>query len=163
MLQLLVSLAWYLVTAFIHVLLHRSLALGWGKMTKHSFWIFVPGAGACAWLLFGVVPGQLPWSALLLYLLLASTHFLFFWSFFFDARSPSAKLLFLIRRHGPITREEILTHFSDAETVLNRVNTLLYEKFIVERGNRFSAASKALPIARFMAWYRHLMKWERGG
>ena len=84
-------------------------------------------------------------------------------SFFFDARSPSAKLLFLIRHHGPLTRDAILTHFSDEETVVNRANTLVYEGYLVDRGSRFYAADKALPIARFMSWYRRLMKWERGG
>ena len=161
--QFLVSIMWYLLTAILHVLLHRGLALGYGKITKHSFWIFIPGAAILAWLQLFMVPGQLPWSALLLYLLLSSAHFLFFWSFFFDARSPSAKILFLIRRHGPVTREEILAHFSDAETVTNRLNTLVYEGYAVKRGSRVVATAKSIPIARFMAWYRRLMKWERGG
>ncbi|MDP1722112.1 MAG: hypothetical protein Q8L37_02790 [Candidatus Gottesmanbacteria bacterium] len=163
MVQFFVSLGWYLLTALIHVILHRALALGFGKLTKNSFLIFIPSAMVIGWLLYFKIPGTLPMSALFLFLLFSGAHFLFFMSFFFDARSPSMKVLFLVRRHGPITREEILTHFSDAETVVNRVNTLLYEKFLVEGGNRLHAAPKAIPIARFMTWYRRLMKWERGG
>lgn len=160
---LLASVVCYLLTAFVHVLLHRALAFGFGKRTKNSFWIFVPGAAATAWFLNASAPHDIPVSALLLYLLLSAAHFLFFMSFFFDARSPSAKLLFLIRRHGPITRDEILTHFSDEETVVNRVNTLVYEGFLKMQGNRLVATTKAMPVARFMTWYRRLMKWERGG
>ena len=160
---LFVSIVCYLLTAFVHVLLHRAFAFGFGKRTKNSFWVFVPGALFTAWILYLIPFSDIHLSALLLYVLLSSAHFLFFMSFFFDARSPSAKLLFLIRRHGPITRDEILTHFSDDETVLNRVNTLVYEGYLVARGSRLYAAPKAIPIAQFMAWYRRLMKWERGG
>ncbi|MBI3955829.1 hypothetical protein HY339_01085 [Candidatus Gottesmanbacteria bacterium] len=160
---LLVSIACYLLTALVHVLLHRALAFGLGKITKNSFWVFVLGAVVTIRILYSMRPSDIPMSAILLYLLLSATHFLFFMSFFFDARSPSAKILFLIRRHGPVTREEIMAHFSDGETVVNRVNTLIYEGYIVERGNRFYASPKAIPIARFLAWYRRLMRWERGG
>lgn len=160
---LLAGVVCYLLTAFVHVLFHRVLAFGFGKRTKNSFWIFVPGAAATAWFLNASAPHDTLLSALLLYVLLSAAHFLFFMSFFFDARSPSAKLLFLIRRHGPITRDEILTHFSDEETVVNRVNTLVYEGYLVDRGSRLYADPKAIPIARFMSWYRRLMKWERGG
>ncbi len=160
---LLASIGSYLLTAFVHVFLHRALAFGFGKRTKNSFWIFVPGVVATAWLLNALPSQDILLSAFLLYLLLSAAHFLFFMSFFFDARSPSAKLLFLIRHHGPLTRDAILTHFSDEETVVNRANTLVYEGYLVDRGSRFYAADKALPIARFMSWYRRLMKWERGG
>lgn len=163
MVLLMVSIACYFLTALVHVLLHRVLAFWFGKRTKNSFWIFIPGAFLTAWILFALPPQNIPLSALLVYFLLSAAHFLFFMSFFFDARSPSAKILFLVRRHGPITRDEILTHFSDDETVINRVNTLLYERVIIERGGRLYAAEKAMPVVRFMAWYRKLMKWERGG
>lgn len=158
-----VSIACYFLTAFVHVLLHRALAFWFGKRTKNSFWIFLPGAAVTAWILSALPQHDIPLSAFLLYVLLSAAHFLFFMSFFFDARSPSAKILFLVRRHGPITRDEILTHFSDDETVINRLNTLTFEHVVIERGGRLYAAEKVIPIARFMAWYRRLMKWERGG
>ncbi len=156
MVQLLISVACYFLTAILHIVLHRVLAYGFGKLTKQSFLIFIPGVLVTGWIVFSIVPSDIPTSAMLLYLLLTATHFLFFMSFFFDARSPSAKLLFLIRRHGPMTRENILTHFSDTETVINRVDTLIYEGYLVEMGNRLYAADKAIPVARFM-------RWERGG
>ena len=159
---LLAGIGSYLLTAFVHVLLHRALAFGFGKRTKTVFG-FLSRVVATAWFLNALPPQDILLSALLLYLLLSVVHFFVFYELLFDARSPSAKLLFLIRHHGPLTRDAILTHFSDEETVVNRVNTLVYEGYLVERGSRFYAADKAMPIARFMSWYRRLMKWERGG
>lgn len=172
MLLFILSFLCYIATAILHIIIHRGIAVVFGKYMQKSFLVFGIGALVMAGVLFGmslrlskdhIWSASIPMSAYFFYLLLSATHFLFFMSFFYDAKSPSTKLLFLIRRLGPLTREEILTHFSDTETVVNRVNTLVYEGLLAHKGGRLVATPKAMPIARFMVWYRRLMKWERGG
>jgi len=159
MISLLVSVGSFFVTIAVHVLLHRVLAR-WGIRTVKTIMVYAVGVGILTAIVWSR-PFAL--TAIALYSVLVAAFLLYFLSFFVDAESPSAKLMGVLKKHGPLEEKQIVKFFSDKEIFEGRLAMLAQTGYIVQRNSRYIATKKGMVIARLFERYRKILRWDKGG
>ncbi len=160
----------FISTVVVHVYLHRLLKRH-SINTLKTIFIFPIGVIGTVLIVFTQdhLPSgslwtlPLPLTSLALYGLMATLHVMLFASYFFNAESPSAKLLFMVRRKGALARHRIFSSFSNESLILKRLEGLVVSGYARKKGAAWTITPKGARAASLIEWYRSLLRWDKGG
>ena len=155
-----VSFLAFVGTLAVHILIHRHLSYRWGIVTAKTIIVYVIGFLVLA----GIVRSmQFPVTALWFYTLLVLSYLLYFLSFLSDGESPSAKILRVVAKEGPLNRREILARLTNEELLGMRISRLISSGLLSNVGDRLHVRPSGAVIAGFFELYRKLLRWDWGG
>lgn len=152
---LLLSILIFIGAILTHVVLHRLIRSAAGAVVAY--------AGGLVLLLFAIADTAFPVTAVFLYGLLVAGYLLYFLSFLNDAESPSAKVLDIVQRHGPMSYGDVLNRFTDEELIGMRVTRLLGSGWIEKKNGKFILTRRGSLVAGWFTLYRRLLHWDEGG
>lgn len=149
------SILIFIGAILVHLLLHRTI--------RHPTVAVAPYPIGFILLIIAMRGSAYPLTAAVLYALLVAGYLLFFLSYLNDAESPSAKVLSVVRAHGPLGRRAILAHFTDEELIGKRIARLIRFGWVEKNGEKLVVTRHGALIAGMFAWYRRLLGWGEGG
>lgn len=153
--SLLLSVLVFAVAVAVHVILYRF------RPSLVTAVIAYPVG--LALLVFFLRESAYPFTTIFLYCLLVVGYLLYFLSYTNDAESPSAKVLDVVKRYGPMRYGEILNRFTNEELIGMRLTRMVQSGWIVKKDGRVRVTGRGAAIAGFFAWYRGLLGWDSGG
>ncbi len=169
MIFLLIAVSFFMVCILLHIQLHNFLAKR-NIMTLKTVYIFIAGALLLAVTLQTLGPfvrsitaisdaikEPLFFSSLCLYILLSVSFTIFFASPFLGDESPSSKIYLLLKKNGTMTKEELLSYFTDKEIVLKRIDNLIFVGWIEVKNNHLRVTKKGKFIASLIFFNRTLL------
>lgn len=170
MIYMFASLIVFFFFAFFHVVLHRILARG-NILTMRTALIFLPGLIVDIYIIYrlSAVFGTLkptyifmniPLSAIIFYLLLASLLSIFYAHPAMNFISPSTMILRILEKKK-MNHKELMSFFSDEMLIQNRLNELLKSKLIRFEGERYKVSDKGKQLILLRERYRKIFGWER--
>lgn len=93
--------------------------------------------------------------SMMLYLAIASAYVQTFPAF--QATSPSLKIVYLLRKNGPMMLSEISGYFQKEVLVQDRLDDLLAEKVVCQKGDQLVLAFKGKMLASGFVFFRRML------
>lgn len=155
MYALLMSVLVFAGAAAAHVILHRLCRCPVVGLT--------PYPAGLVFLVTVVAGSGYPMTAVFLYCLLVLGYLLYFLSHISDGQSPSAKMLEIVRSHGPLSEAGVVSRFTNEELIGMRIRRLIGSGWITKKGSTLAPTRRGALIAWLVARYRGLLGWGEGG
>lgn len=164
MLDIVVTIIIFVLASVTHIGLYRTIGekTFWGVKL---FLVYLAGFFLDLLLVFYISwsSSSLPFTSLVLYLLLTGVYFIFYISAFLGDESPATKIFRQIRKNGRATYDDLVKSFSDKKLVLKRIEEMKTASWIAEKKGLYRLAPRGLYIMKMINFYRGILKWERSG
>ena len=171
MMSLLFAIAIFLLSILLHIGIHRFL-MYLGIRTVYTVMVFLFGLFFLGILIYkypfiedqsSFWTMRFPIASCSLYALFVCVYLLFFLSFFYDAESPSAQLLAILRRSGPLPYKKILSYFTNKSLFTSRLEHLKKNGLLYIHNDRYVLSINGKILAMFFQRYRSFLRWDLGG
>ncbi len=105
----------------------------------------------------------LPFSSLLIYLLVSILAIMFFTSPYTGDISPTLQIIRLLKRNGAMSNKDLLDSFSADELIDNRLRFLVQSGYVQKKRASFYITPKGLRLISVINMYRKWIKWKSSG
>lgn len=106
---------------------------------------------------------QLPFSTMIIFLLLALAFIIFSISPLLGDESPTSKILLLIRKKKQMSYDQIKTKFSNEKLIKKRLDQMMNLGWIKHAGRGYKTKDKGRRIADVIHFYRKILGWSSFG
>jgi hypothetical protein len=164
--SLFVSIALFILTVIFHNVFHR-LLLKYHIITFKSVGIFLIVffvLVVSALLEFkGIFHIRINLTIITLYLILSLDYIVVISSPFLGDEGPSSKIVFLLKKHKSLSKDNIINKFSNERLIKKRLNDLTRSKLIEKRNNKYFIISGGKRLVSLIKIYRKTIGWKLVG